>query len=296
MSDDDLQISFFGRTADYGELDLYDAGRSLVGLSRTLAVLGEYYRSGRIIVQAPTAQAEINLRAPRKGSFTLDVAANLTATLISVPFVVYLTYLFGQWLPGGKADQDAKIERLRRRLEVQEAKSDSLEQALRQRDSMDSIATDVAAVREFLASRQTEHDVLRSIVASSFVQIFRPIGRSADVAIVTGSRPGTYIGAVDRESVAQLETEVADAGLSEVVATVTAFSRSSKRGTAMSSELGRGFRFHYGALGKLGKEDDFSWSQYRQRDLKMTGRYYKFFDGKIKHFEVVAVERTSTDE
>jgi hypothetical protein len=62
----------------------------------------------------------------------------------------------------------------------------------------------------------------------------------------------------------------------------------------MSNQLGRGFRFHFGQMGKLGKEDDFSWSQYTQRDIAMTGRFYRFHDGTIKRLEVTAVERISS--
>ena len=44
-------------------------------------------------------------------------------------------------------------------------------------------------------------------------------------------------------------------------------------------------------MGKLGEEDDFSWSQFRQRPVRMTGRFFYFFDGSIKRLEVTAVER-----
>jgi hypothetical protein len=52
-----------------------------------------------------------------------------------------------------------------------------------------------------------------------------------------------------------------------------------------------GFRIEYVHKARLPTEDDFSWSQFRQKPIRMTGRFVRFFDGKIKKFLVSHVER-----
>lgn len=274
---DDLNLTFYGRQADQGQLNLYDAGRSVTGLGRTLSVLSEYCLTGRIIVQAPSARSEINLRSTRQGSFTLDVAANVFGGVIGAPFILYVTYLFKQWLPGNSEQQQRQIDRLRQRLEIAEVRSEALQQAIQARDNQAEVADELRIIRDAVIDRQNEHDVLRSITAGSFREIFRPIGRSADLAIIYSDRPGAFAGSLNANGLAQLDSDIPDDETVELSAIVTAFSRNSKTGIAMSRSLGRGFRFHYGALGPLGREDDFSWSQYRQREIVMRGRFYRFF-------------------
>lgn len=105
------------------------------------------------------------------------------------------------------------------------------------------------------------------------------------------SNGGEYIGCVNKEVVDSLESDVPDDKITSVSAIVESFSRKSKKGIAFSNELGRGFRFSSTSMGKLGKEDDFSWSQYKQEEIVMTGRFYYFFDGSIKRLEVFSVEK-----
>lgn len=287
-----LELSFFGRQADDGQIDLYDAGRCVTGLGRTVAILAEFYQSGRIIVQAPSSAPQINLFAPKRGSFTLDVSANVAGALISVPFVLYLNYVFQQWIPGNNAEQGRKLERLRNRLAVQEARSETLEKILLAKASQGDLGIQLEQVRKFIEARDTEHAVLRSITARSFAEVFRPIGRSADFATVAAPDLRAYGGIIDKQGVDELDMDIADEDMSEVRAVVTAFSTNSKTGVALSPEMGRGFRFSAKSMGKIGAEDDFSWSQYRALPVFMTGRFYRFFDGSIKRLEVVAVERS----
>ena len=49
-------------------------------------------------------------------------------------------------------------------------------------------------------------------------------------------------------------------------------------------------------MGKLSEQDDFSWSQYQQKPVRMTGRFYRFYDKSIKRLEVTAVERIEGDD
>lgn len=293
---DSLRLEFFGRDADAHELDLYDAGRSIEGLGRTVAILAHYYQTGKIIHQAPSAAPRISLRAPQQGSFIFDVGVNAVGAIVGgivlVPITFWLTQIMGQWLPGGTAADRARVQRLENRLAAQEARADGLEAALARRDQIAHIEGDVAAVKRYIADHRNELDVLRSITSNSFVDIFRPIGRSADFVAMYGEPRGAYVGVVDAAAVQQIQAEMRDDDVSIVSAVVSSFSRSSKSGVAFSSGLGRGFRFHYGSSGKLDPEDDFSWSQFTQKPIVMEGVFYRFFDGSVKRLEVFNVERS----
>jgi hypothetical protein len=290
-----MKLEFFGRDADRNQLNLYDAGRSIEGLGRTLSILSHYYETGKIIHQAPSSKAELVIKPPAAGSFLVEVLAMVTAGVVLVPITFYLNYVMGQWLPGGTAADKAKLERLSTKLQMQDARMDGLEDAIRTRDRLADVQDELERVRRFVSEKQTDHDVMRSITSNSFADIYRPIGRSADYAAVYGDSPGAYAGVADLATVNAIKRDIADEELSEVRAVVNSFSRTSKVGVAFSRELGRGFRFHYGQMGPLGKEDDFSWSQYRQREIVMSGRFYRFFDDTIKRLEVVAVERIGGD-
>lgn len=291
MNSGSLRLEFYGGIAKEHQLDLYDAGRSIEGLGRTISILAHFYQTQNVLSQAPYSKAIVNLRAPRAGSVILDVVAGVTSSVIAAPIVLYLNQVMTQWMPGGSAADKARIKRLEGELATQGERLNGLQAAIEQRDRIEEVAADVRTVRTFIAENQREHDVMRSITSNSFSDIYRPIGRSADYALLYGDSPGAYTGVVDAETVAQLESEIPDPNITHVMATVDAFARNSKRGTAFSKNLGRGFRFHYGQMGKLGEQDDFSWSQYHQKPLLMTGRFYRFFDGSIKRFEVTAVER-----
>lgn len=289
-----IRMAFYGREADRNELDLYDAGKSIGGLGRTVSILAHYYQTGKIISQAPSSQARVNIRPPAAGSFLVDLSVNAMGTIIAAPVVLYITYLFNKWLPGGSEADKARLKNLIARVEAQDGKIESLQRALERKEALEGIEGKLDEIARLVRDRETEHDVLQSITSGSFKEIFRPVGRSADVALIYGSARGAYAGTVDEATAALIEKDIPDDRTTTVRARVTAFSTTSKVGTAMSNQLGRGFRFHFGQMGKLGKEDDFSWSQYRQRDIAMTGRFYRFHDGTIKRLEVTAVERISS--
>lgn len=295
MNGGTLKLEFYGGLAARHELDLYDAGRSIEGLGRTVGILAHYFQTGVVISQAPRSQAHVSLRAPVAGSFVVEVAIAVAGGAISAPIVLYLNHVFSQWLPGGRAADQSRIQRLQAELAIQGERLDGLQKAVEQRNRVDEIDNQLDEVKQFIAARKTEHDVMRSITSNSFSDIYRPIGRSAEYAVIYGDQPGAYAGVVDKPTVDLLETEIPDPNVTQVIATVDAFARKSKRGTAFSRQLGRGFRFHYGQMGKLGEQDDFSWSQYEQKPLLMTGRFYYFFDGSIKRLEVLAVERIIGD-
>lgn len=293
MNSGTIRLVFYGGAARHHELDLYDAGRSIEGLGRTLSILAHYYQTEKVLSQAPYSNAIVNIRAPRAGSFWIEVAVTVTGGIISAPIVLYLNQVMTQWMPGGAAADQARIRRLESQIAIQGERIDGLRTALDQRDRIDEVAQQVQEVRRFIAANQNEHDVMRSITSNSFTDIYRPVGRSADYALMYGDQPGAYTGVADPEAVAALESETPDRDMVTVVAVVDAFARKSKRGTAFSKELGRGFRFHYSQMGKLGDQDDFSWSQYEQKTLRMSGRFYRFFDGSIKRLEVTAVQRVT---
>lgn len=295
MNSGTIRLEFYGGIAREHELDLYDAGRCIEGLGRTLSILGHYYQNEKVLSQAPYSSAIVNLRAPRAGSVVIEVVIGVTSAVISAPIVLYLNQVMSQWLPGGSAADQARVKRLENELAIQSERIDGLKTAIAQRDRVEEVAEQVREVKRFIAEKQSEHDVMRSIASNSFADIYRPVGRSADYAMIYGDAPGAYTGVADIATVSQLESELRDPATVTIAATVDAFARKSKRGTAFSKTLGRGFRFHYGQMGTLGEQDDFSWSQYEQQPLLMTGRFYRFFDGSIKRLEVTSVERISRE-
>jgi hypothetical protein len=107
-----LRLEFYGGLADRHELDLYDAGRSIEGLGRTVSILAHYFQTGIVISQAPRSQAYVSLRTPIAGSFVVEVAIAVVGGAISAPIVLYLNHVFGQWLPGGRAADQSRIQRL----------------------------------------------------------------------------------------------------------------------------------------------------------------------------------------
>lgn len=296
MNSGTIRLEFYGGIAREHQLDLYDAGRSIEGLGRTLSILAHFYQTQKVLSQSPYSQAIVNLKTPRPGSVVIEVVVGVTSSVIAAPIVLYLNQIMGKWMPGGVEADKARIRNLEAELRAQGERMSGLEEAITQRDRLEAVAAQLREVQAFIAANQNEHDVMRSITSNSFTDIYRPIGRSADFALLYGDEPGAYTGVADAATVAQLETEIADPEMTVVVATVDAFARKSKRGTAFSKRLGRGFRFHYGQLGRLGEQDDFSWSQYHQKPLRMTGRFYRFFDGSIKRLEVTAVERLESGE
>jgi hypothetical protein len=90
-----------------------------------------------------------------------------------------------------------------------------------------------------------------------------------------------------------IEADEVDANDKIFMAVVNSFSRGSKTGIVFSRDFERCFRIEYVAKGRLPREDDFSWSQYSGRPLKLYGRFVRFFDGNIKKFLVFTVERVT---
>ncbi|NJM35530.1 MAG: hypothetical protein HC850_13450 [Rhodomicrobium sp.] len=99
------------------------------------------------------------------------------------------------------------------------------------------------------------------------------------------------VGIVDAIAKQKIEADELDDKDTIVTGVVNSFNRSSKTGIIFSEYYGRGFRFEYSSDEKLGRQDDFSWSQYTGKSIRLNGKFVLFFDGKIKKFLVYHVER-----
>ena len=109
------------------------------------------------------------------------------------------------------------------------------------------------------------------------------------MAIATGEREKP-IGVVTPAGLALIQSDQRDNKMTTLTGVVGGFSRGSKTGTMFSPELGRGFRFEYMGAEKLAKQDNFSWSQYTQREIQVDGEFIFFFDGTIKKMLIYHAE------
>lgn len=282
-------LFFDGGMAAQGRLDLYDASQSYQGLARVLAILGHYYAHGRIIAQAPAADVEIYLSTAEEGSFRQVVLAAAAGAIISAPFTSFVDYTVKSWLPS----PDADVKKIVRLLEEQN-------RILRESHGgpKDTSSDDQATkeIEKFNHAHQSEIDVLRSVTSNSFRMIFRPVGRSADVGGILAGPTDAPVGLLDPAGVTLMETDFPDTGDVSVTGIVNSFSRSSKTGIAFSNKMGRGFRFEYVGEAVLKRRDIFSWSQYTGSEIAMSGHFVRFFDKRIKRFDVNSAVKANVED
>lgn len=125
MADDslvNLSLVYEGGMADKGELDFYEYSRAAYGFSRLVSTVEVYRRTGRI-PQKITRQMGVDLiiKAPEKGSFPVDIVAQLIAdagayagVLSKIPLdvlVKFLVHSVKSLLPGSE-DRLLAIARL----------------------------------------------------------------------------------------------------------------------------------------------------------------------------------------
>lgn len=294
-----ISLVYYGGDADLNRLDLYDASNSYYGLARTLAVIGHFYVTGEIIVKAPQSAIKLYLQPPSEGSFRQTIIATVVGGVVAVPFTTVATRLMDNWVPA----DNPELVRIAKAAERQALATERLvalteEQNRLLKKERKAIVLDATVDQEmerradeFIKDNNQKLNVIRSITSTSFKNIFRPIGRSAErMGIVEGRReiPKRLI---DAEMVAHIEADAVDEKDKIVVAVVSSFSRSSKTGIVYSRDVNLSFRIEYVRKGRLAREDDFSWSQYTGNPIRMTGRFVRYFDGNVKKFLAYHVER-----
>lgn len=276
-----VSLRFEGLDADDGRLDLYDASISNYGLARTIDILGHYYQTGRIIAHAPRSEVRVYIYAPGEGSFLQSVGAAVLATVMAVPFNIFIQRVIEDWVPSPDPQMQQVIDLLREQNRILRTERglpvDFTPEAARANEVMSGV----------LENRNDELQVLRSITANSFKDIFRPIGRSADYVSITTGNSREPITAIDSRAVLLIESERRDPELRRLIGVVNSFSRSSKAGIIFPKELGRGVPFVEMNEGRLPPQDNYSWSQYTRKSIELTGQYVYWFDGRIKKFLVL---------
>lgn len=287
MAEEIFALTYNGGDADAGRLSFYDASVSYRGFARTLSILGHYYTTGQIIAQAPRANLEIYIVPPQEGSFRQNVIAAVVGGVIAVPFVKFTEAAIENWFPKNDPQMAQIIQLL-----------EDNNRILAKQRGMSSQMEDEQAneAREIVRSRQPEIDVLRSVTSNSFRDIFRPVGRSVDRMSITGGATERPIGTVTPATLALIESDVLDERTHTIVGIVSAFSRNSKTGVIFSEEMGRGFRFEFMGAERLKKEDIFSWSQFRQSPIAISGSFVYFHDGTIKKMLVYHAQPTEDFE
>jgi hypothetical protein len=279
-----VSIAFYGGDADRSVLNVYDYSRSLYGLARTTAILAEFYKSGRIIHKAPASSVDFFVSAAEQGSFKQSLHAAIVGGICVATFDTFLNRAVDKWLPSPDKTEELLLAEERKQTAL-------LEQLLAERHPDTEDAQDADA---FIAAHEKEMTVLRSITANSFVDIFRPVGRTAEYSrIFTGeSKEHLPSKIVTPSTAAIIESDRLDTTLRTINARVTGFTRGTKRGVCFSDKLGHGFNFEYrGKEDKLPVRDIFSWSQYEQEDIILEGNFVYFFDGEIKKMIVYYADK-----
>jgi hypothetical protein len=278
-----FSLIFEGGDADNVRLDLYDASQSYYGLARVLSVLGHYYLTEEIIVQAPKSSIDLYIIPPAEGSFKQTVLAGAAGGILAAPFTSFVSVMVERWFPRS----DPQIEQVITLLKEQnELLRDSGQAATPGRDE----------VEEYLETHKTEADVLRSVTANSFKAVFRPIGRSAEIGVLTAGNQGAPVGAINQSTLKLIEADRLDPDTITILGVVNSFSRSSKTGVMFSKDVGRGFRFQVDGPDRLARQDNYSWSQFYGRPLRVTGRFVYFFDGTLKKLLIYSAEKCTDEE
>lgn len=285
MEESLFQLTFDGGLAAEGTLDFYDASISNYGLARTLAIVGHYYSTGEIIAQAPRSGAKVFITVPEDGSFKQTIIAATVAGVIAAPFTVFASRILEDWIPKSEDPQLKQIIELLKEQNEILRKEHGLPPDQTENEKQQS-----AIVDEHVRRNADEIQVLRSVTSNSFRNIFRPVGRSARTLAITSGPYQRPIRSADPSVVARIESERIDQDTIIIHGIVNSFSRSSKTGVMMSDDLGRGFRFQYEHPERLPREDIFSWSQYYGREIRVTGRFVRFYDGNIKKMLIYSAE------
>lgn len=279
-----FELAYFGNQADNNRIGMHEASASFYGFSRTISILGHFYSTGKINSHAPKSEVRVYLQTSEDGSFRQIIAAAAVGAVVSTPLTVFVTRAIDSWIPAPDPQTQQIIDLLKEQNEL--LKKEHLSGTETGKASQENSVTD-----KFIADQKDQMDVLRSITANSFKDIFRPVGKSADFVGITAGKSRAPIGVVNRRALSLIEADKPDDETIFVVGLVSSFSRSSKTGIMFSRDLGRGFRFEFKTTARLPPEDDFSWSQYYQKPVRVSGRFVRFFDGRVKKFIAEFVER-----
>jgi hypothetical protein len=287
-----ITLIYYGRDADDNRLDLYDASVSYTGLARTLSVIGHFYVTGEIIAQAPRSSMPLYISPPEEGSLKQQIIAGIVGGIVTAPFSVFATRIIDSWVPAPNPQLERIAELLEEQNELKRAELGLPRKTATAKEQQQS-----KEISACLLERGKEIQTIRSITSNSFKAIYRPIGRSADQVGIIGGQPGRPRAIVDETTLGLIEADEVDQDDAVFLCIVNSFSRSSKTGIVFSRDFEMGFRIEYTKKGRLPREDDFSWSQYRGMPIRVYGRFVRYFDGNIKKFLVFSVERvTDPDE
>ncbi|WP_157598848.1 hypothetical protein [Tateyamaria omphalii] len=267
---------------------MYDGAASFYGFARTVAILGHFYSTGTINAHAPRSEVKVYLEPSEEGSYKQVIAAAALGAVVSTPLTVFITRALDDWIPAPDGQTQQIIDLLKEQ-------NDLLKEGAA-KGASEPTRDEVEAADHFIETNKDKVEVMRSITANSFKDVFRPVGKSADYVGVSCGPTRVPVGVVNERALRLIEADRPDDEVVSLLAVVTSFSRSSKTGVAFSKDVGRGFRFEYSHTERLPAEDDFSWSQYRQKPIRLNGRFVRFFDGKIKKLVVYSAARLTDYE
>lgn len=160
-----FKFSFDGKLASEGVLDIYDAARWLYGSARVFQIIAPYYATGKIISQAPRSSIQVTIIPPRRGTFIEEIAVAVLGGIMSASFAIFAQRLFDRWFPPENHQMKKIHDELREtnRL-LREASGKAAPQIP---DTAGGTIVD-----QYIEEHNPEIQVLRSITASSFKDVF----------------------------------------------------------------------------------------------------------------------------
>lgn len=165
----EFKVSYNGGTAADGKLELYDAGRSLMGLSRAISITTHaFLNNGFVRTRADRVHgANVFLSGPRHGSFLEDVSVVFdeeSEERVGRSVIVPAFYDFLKWtwrFASGKAPGEPETAFVRRMAERQEPLLGDMSTGLE------------SALREFQRPLSTQHDMTISFIRPRTGELLR---------------------------------------------------------------------------------------------------------------------------
>lgn len=285
-----VSLTFSGKSADGGRLDFYDAAASYEGFARFLSLSAHFYATGKIITKAPYSAARVEILAPERGSFITGILVAVGESAVGGGVGAFIGYVLGRHLP----KHDPQMQKL---YEEQKETNRLLrkQMGIEPKSWAEIDAEQARREEEFYRRVRPELDTLRSITAPALAKTFRPLGRSADTAVISVGQDRRPVRAVNRHMADMIDADQIDERNIITTGVISDFSQATQKGFYWDDREGRRVRFEFDGY-KLEKRNDLSWSLFEQEPLALHGKYVRFLDGSVKKLLVRHTERIQRSE
>lgn len=227
-----IKISYHGGVADENELPLYDGTASIHGVAQSLQIATHAYLNEEIVGRATALHgASFLIRPPRRGSFIMEVVANIekfpacstAVTAIAAPaFYDFLKIAYQKAL-GAFVDEP-----------------------------------ETPTVRRMFERDEPFFDELGETLEGSLARAHRPIGDEVDY--VTISRPRADLVTLDQDTKEWVNTRDVGDEFEEMTGNVTRFNSVTRNGRAYIDQLNKIVPFKPDGDFNMGRIGGLTWS------------------------------------